>query len=311
MAIGDRKQRDEGMSPNVMLALGLGICAVLVVVTLLATRFRSRPEPPPASPPVVTPVAQAVNTTLKLSPGYFRATIEEDAKRYRIAAPSLEELAAPLAYSAELVSPRTMRIDKDQLDTPHLHLATRVSKEWASTGGAQNLRVEHVLLAITNKSDRPIAYRVETRLPDGARCKNKAALMQNAVALRPSQTTVRTECLVSKGMKLEVTKIEVLELTDLGYFYASRLLPAQVLLDERTTSGHTPPDKLKPCAFVPWRDIRAAAEVKGGAQWADVLDFYARHDCDEYSFFPSYRRATRPLLLPAQAHLETPPAGAP
>lgn len=306
MAIGDRKQRDEGMSPNVMLALGLAACGGLVVVALLATRFFSKPEQPHVVAPVAAPVAQAVNTTLKFTPGYYRATVEEDAKRYKIRPPSNEVLAAPLPYSEELSSPRTMRPGKDQIDTPHLHLAAHVSKEWSTTGTAQSLRVEHLILSITNKSDRPIAYRVETRLPDAARCKNKAALAHNAIALRPGETVQRSECMWGKNISFEVTQIQVLELTDLGYFYASRLLPAQVLLDERSTAGHVPPDKLKPCSFIPWRDIRAAADVKGGpgtaVEWADVLDFYARHNCDEYTFYPTYRRWTAPATLPAQPH---------
>jgi len=32
-----------------------------------------------------------------------------------------------------------------------------------------------------------------------------------------------------------------------------------------------------------------------------VIDFYARHNCDEYSFFRGYRRWTAPGSLPARA----------
>jgi hypothetical protein len=295
------RKGDDGMSPNVMLAVGLAVCGALVVVALLGMRFFGRPEQPthPTAAPVAAPVAQTLNTTLKFTPGYYKATVEETAKKYKLAPPTIEAMAAPLAYSDELSAARTMKPDKDQLDTRHLHLVTHVSKEWSTTGSAQRLRVDHLLLSITNKSDRPIAYHVETVMPDTARCKNKAALAQNAVALKPGETIQRSECMWGKGLGLEVKKIEVLELTDLGYFYTSRLLPAQVLLGERATAGHVPPDKLKPCNFVPWREIHAASEVKGGTQWGDVLDFYARHDCDEYSYFPSYRRWTATGELPA------------
>ena len=293
------------MSPNVMLAVGLVICGALVVVALVGMRFFKEP-PPPVVAQVATPVAQTVNTALKYTIGYYKATVEDDSKRYKIPAPAVEAIAAPLAYSAELSAPHTMKVDKDQLDTPHLHLATAITKEWSTTGAAQRLRVEHVMLSITNKSTKPIAYRVETKLPDAARCKNKAALAQNAVALKPGETIERSECMWGKGMSLEVQKIEVLELTDLGYFYASRLTPSQVLLDERSTAGHTPPEKLKPCAFVPWREIRAAAAIKDGVDWADVLDFYARHNCDEYSFATTYRRWTAPGDLPVKPSAATP-----
>jgi hypothetical protein len=298
MAIGDRGRGDDGMSPNAMLAIGLVVCGVLVVVALLGLRFFGKAEPVHTPAPVAAPVAQAVNTTVKFAPGYYKGTVEEDAKKYKIPAPSIEALAAPLAYTEELSAPRTMKPDKDQYETPHLRLATHVVKEWSTTGSAQRLRVEHLLLSITNRGARPIAYRVDTKLPNDARCKNKAALAQNAVALKPGETIERSECMWAKGMSLDLQKIEVLELTDLGYFYVSRLIPGQVLLDERAASGHVPPDKLKSCAFVPWREIHAASEHPDGVKWADVLDFYARHNCDEYTFPTSYRRWTAPGTLP-------------
>jgi hypothetical protein len=214
--------------------------------------------------------------------------------------PAIETLSAPLPYSDELPAPREMKAERDQLDTAHLHLTTHVSKEWAATGEAARLRVEHLVLEITNKSERPVAYRIETHVPDTGRCKRKGAIAQNAIALKPGESMQRTECMWSKGMGLGIKKVEVLELSDLGYFYVSRLIPGQVLLDERSTAGHEPPGKLKPCSFVPWREIRTAADVSGGVTWADVIDFYARHNCDEYSFFSSYRRWQSPGSLPAQ-----------
>jgi hypothetical protein len=305
-------KKDEGMSPNVMLVIGLIACGGLVVIAMAATRLMgTAPEETRKPAPVAAPVAQSVNTTLKYSSGYYKATVEEDAKKYKISPPNIDQLALPLPYSDELSAPRIMKADKDQLDTPHLHLATHVTKEWASTGTAANLRVEHLMLTITNKSDRPVAYRVETKFGDSARCKNKAAIQHNAVALKPGESITRSECMWAKNMSLEVDRIETIELTDLGYFYASRLVPQQALLGDRVTQGHVPPNKLPLCSFVPWREIRASSESKGGVDWADVLDFYARHNCDEYTFFANYRRWTAPGSLPAQPTAAAPPVTAP
>jgi hypothetical protein len=292
------KNDEGGLSPNVTLVIGLVLCAGLVVVVLAASRFKSAPPPPP--PPVAVPAAQSINTTLKFSPGFLKAKLAEDAKRFNIPAPDPAALATPLVYADELPSPKTLKADKDQLDTPHLHISTQVSKEWSMTGAAQRMRVEHMMLSITNKSDRPVAYRVETSVPDNARCKNKGAIAQNAMALRPNETIHRSECLWAKGSTLQIKSVEVMELPDIGYFYVSRLIPTQALLDERTTTGHEPPAKLKPCAFVPWREIRTSAEQKGGVTWADLIDFYARHDCDEYTFYSSYRRWLKPGTLPSR-----------
>ncbi len=293
---GDR----AGMSPNAMLGLGLALCAALVVVALVGMRFLKSTPPPPPAPPPAPPVAQSINTTLKFSSGYYKATLDDDAKKFQIPPPPVETLAAPLPFFEELAEPRTLKAEKDVIETPHLRIVSVAAKEWSATGAAQRLRVEHAMLKITNKSDRPVAYRVDTQPAASARCQNKGTIAHNAVALRPGETIERSECLWSRGMTLGVRSIQVLELPDLGYFYVSRLSPSQILLDERATAGHEPPAKLKPCTFVPWREIRAAAEVKGGATWSDVVDFYARHNCDEYSFFPSYRRWTTAGQLPAQ-----------
>ena len=296
---------EGGLSANAMLAIGLVLCAGLVIVTLLGTRFlKDTPPPPPM--PVAAPAEHSVNTTLKFTEGYYKATVEEDAKKLKLPTPELSAMTAPLPFFDELDAPRSMKPEKDVIETPHLRIATQVSKEWSMTGSAQRMRVEHIMLSITNKSAKPVAYRVDTFMPESARCKSKGAILQNAVALKPGETMRRTECIWSKGYALDVKQIQVIELSDLGYFYVSRLIPTQALLDERYTAGHEPPNKLKPCTFVPWREIRTAAEPKDGVRWGDVIDFYARHDCDEYSFFPSYRRWTAAGPLPAQAGNATP-----
>ena len=113
--------------------------------------------------------------------------------------------------------------------------------------------------------------------------------------------------MVQLGSTLEVRGVEVMELSDLGFFYVSRLIPSHILLEERSALGHETPLKLKACSFVPWREIRTAADVKEGPlAWADVVDFYARHNCDEYTIYPTYRRWTTTGTLPAQAAQDLP-----
>jgi hypothetical protein len=50
-----------------------------------------------------------------------------------------------------------------------------------------------------------------------------------------------------------------------------------------------------------WRDIKDGMDGEG-LGWRDVIDFYARHNCIEYSFFRSYRYRGDPAApLPARA----------
>jgi hypothetical protein len=304
--VGEKRQ----MSGNTMLLLGLGVCAALVVVALVGSRFLKTPPPPP--PPAPPPAPEAsVTTMLRYTTGYFRALLEEDAKRFGVAPVSEEKLAQPLTYADELPSSKTMKPERDTLETAHLKLTTRVVKEWSTTPAGEGFRSEHIVLGITNRSDRPLAYRVETAVSHPERCKSKGALVHNAMALKPGETLARTECLWQPHATLTIKHVEVIELpTDLSYYYVSRLNPGQVLVDERTSSGHEPAGKAKVCGFIPWREIRAGAEA-ATTRWVDVIDFYARHNCDEYSFYPEYHRWSTPGSLPAHATKGASPEPAP
>ncbi len=157
-----------------------------------------------------------------------------------------------------------------------------------------------MVLTITNRGGKPVAYRVETAVDRPEKCGSKGAIAHNAVALAPSETAERTECLWHPGAMITVSKIEVLELEQpISFVYVSRLVPTQVLLDERTSAGHEPAAGSKPCLFVPWREIQTAAKGNN-ASWADIIDFYARHNCDEYSFWIGYRRWMSPGTLPSR-----------
>ena len=128
------------------------------------------------------------------------------------------------------------------------------------------------------------------------RGKSQAAIPHNAVALLPGEKAERTECLYHAGMPLTVLRAETITMPALGYYYVSRLLPSQLGLDGRTSAGHFSPKESRACNFVPWHDIE-----RGGAGWADVVDFYARHNCDEYSFYRDYRFRSEVGPLPALA----------
>jgi hypothetical protein len=278
---------------------------VVVGLAYVGMKALTARKPPPPPPPPAAPAANLVTGNLKFTTGFYKAQVDDDLKAFGLPAMSLADLAAPLGYFDELDAPRKMKPEKDVIDTPHLRISTKVQKEWATQGSGQGFKFEHAFLEITNKSDKHIAYRVMTRVEQPERCKSKGAVKHNAIALAPGQTVRRTECLWRKDLGLTVSRVEVLELTPLGYHYVSRLLPAQVLLDERTAAGHETP-KGKPCAFVPWREISSMAGDK--ASWGDLMDFYARHNCDEYTFWKGYRRWTAPGSLPSYATAAPPDA---
>ena len=287
------------MSGNTLLAIGVGGCAVLVVAAVVSLRFLQKEPPPPPPPPPPAPQA-SVNRILRYSPGYYQAVLDEDAKRYQLPPITPQQLSQPMPYFDELHEHRQLKVQKDVLETPHLKITTRVRNEWAATSSGQRFRFEHIILTITNRTDRALAYRVATRIDHPEHCRSQGAMAHNALALRPGESTERTECLYHDGAQLVVDKVEVMELPPLAFFYVSRLLPVQIGLDDRTAAGHTVPAPAKECAFVPWRDIQASS-VSAHTGWSDVIDFYARHNCDEYSYYRGYHRWTTPGSLPARA----------
>lgn len=305
-----RGREREGLSGNALLAIGAAVCALVIVIAVVSLRFLQKEPPPPPPPPPPAP-AESVGRVLRYTAPYYAAMLQDDAKRYRVPAPTPAELARPLPFSVELSRPRRLESKHDVVETPHLRLATHLAKEWASTAGGQRFRYEHIVLSITNRSDRPLAYLVETSVNHPEACRDQGALQHNALALRPGETVERTECLWRHDTVLTLRRIAVVELPPLGYYYVSRLNPTQLMLDARTAAGHRPPAPARLCEFVPWRDIQvSAAEAHTG--WADVIDFYARHNCDEYSYWRGYRRWTSPGELPARPPTAqaAPPSGA-
>ena len=281
------KRRNE--ENNTALFAALGGAALLLVGAIVGMKFLSHPPPPP--PPPQQPAAVLpINT-----PVLYRGMLDEDAKKYGVSPTTPEEIGKPLSDRVELDAPRTLK-PGGQLDTERLHLAASVVKEWAKTEGGQGFRYDHFILSITNKSSDAIAYRVDTSLLSPEKCRSQGAISHNGVALLAGEKSERTECLYHPGMTVTVKRIETITLPPIGYYYVSRLLPSQLGLEARTSAGHQPPKDVTLCKYVPWRDIAAA-----GATWADAIDFYARHNCDEYTFYRGYRMRTAPGPLPAAA----------
>jgi hypothetical protein len=296
-----KKPSTSNLSGNQLLVVGLGVCVIaLVAVMFVSSRFFSH-EAPPAPPPApkAARVEQSATASMHFTEKYYQSLLQDDAKQLGIPAPTVSAMAAPLTYANELDQPHLLSPKKGSnvLETDHLRIGVKVTKEWAKTGAGDGIRSDHLVLIITNKSSRPLAYRVNTSLDDQDSVVAVAALPHNAVALAPGETITRAEGLARPKTMLSVDRVQIVELTPLGYYYVSRLLPSQLFLDDRTSKGHEPP-KGKPCQFVPWREVRnEGSDKKVG--WADVIDFYARHNCDEYTFYREYRRWTQPGALPA------------
>jgi hypothetical protein len=267
---------------------------------VLGTMILYAGEPPPAPEPPRTPPAPEVtmNSMLKYSQPVYRALLEMDARNFKVRIPSLTELGQPNVYVEELSGRRTLKV-KSPIETAHLRLTLKVARKTAHLEG-QPYAVDHLVLRIENRTGKFLAYRVQTAVNDSRRCASMGELAHNALVLKPRQSLERTECLYRANENVDVTRAEVIELAPLQAYYVSRLPANPTLYDARTSGGHTPlAGSVCPQTFS-WREIQEGVD-QGRIGWKDVIDFYARHNCDEYSFFKDYRyRSSASDPLPAR-----------
>lgn len=269
----------------------VGGIGVVVIALGTVLRFSSMPPTPRIAAATQQAVAQSLQQ-LKYGLTYHRALVERDTQQLGIPFDYVQ-VAEPFPYFLELEKPVTLQSKKDTWSSPHLEIKTSVSSEWAGGG----LKTDHVFLSIKNKSRNYLAYRVDTTMPELRRCKDAAQVGHNGIALRPGEEISRVECVFRPGDGVILRRVEVLEIPSISYHYVSRLYPPHVLMDQRVGASHNVAG-VKRCSIIPWQEIREAGDA-GEASWADVLDFYGRHPCEEYSFFRGYKREPAPRKLPA------------
>jgi hypothetical protein len=269
------------------LAVVVALTGLFIIAIGIGVMYGGGPPPAPPRPKIPEPAVTAA--ALRYSATIYRAALEQDAHAFGIPPTPYEEMAKPFTYFDEWSGDRALKVGA-VMETPHLHLQLVVRKE-AGTMAGQLYRADHMVLTIQNRSDGYLAYRIQTRVPDEPRCETKGDAPHNAIVLAPHQTIRRTECLYRSDERITVRRIEVMEIPPLGAYYVSRMPPGLILYGRRTSAGHVPlAGSLCPQTFS-WRDIRDGAD-RGELGWRDVIDFYARHNCEEYSFFRSYRHRT-------------------
>lgn len=239
-----------------------------------------RNEPPPVS--------------LELNPEQFEMRVAEDVTRFGTEPISIEDLAQPNAYFDELAEPTTLAPGKTW-SSAHLKIRARLDKVNYLQRGARISSV-HVIARVENISAVPIAYRLVLR-GEAGKCEVRGAREHNAVALRPGEQAEIVVCAGRDQVIIEV--LEVLEVTDLGYHYLSQISPLALGQDTTTAAAHKSRVSVERCADLDVRALAAYLQAER-AGWADVVDFYSRHNCHRLQFFPGYRRTEEPLAsLPA------------
>lgn len=276
------------------LFLGLTVVSLVVMLVSTCSMFSATgPLPPPRPPP--PNVEKSAVLSYRYKEGFFKALVVEDAKKLGVKGFSFKKLVAPNRHFVEFTGSQLMR-PGSKLETRHLSIEAQKRRIFVGDVG-HGYRGDHLVLIIANRTARPLAYVVSTSAR--GKCGSKGVMPHNALAIKAGGKVMRTECLLTSGTQVRVKRVEVLEITPLGYYYVSRLDPGHLQLPSRTSRGHEIPGGLQPCRLLPWRRIKAGMR-RGDVTWRDVIDFYARHSCDEYTFFTEYGYDRKgPARLPA------------
>lgn len=273
------------------------LAGIAVVGLGMAALFGGGPPPAPPRPrPPSADLAPTVAT--RYSAAAYQALLDQDARLYGLPPVTAVSMQVPFPAFSEVPAARRLEPGKSTR-TAHLRLALDVSQETGRLDG-QTFRAAHLVLRLENLTDRSLAYRVETEVGDTKHCAGKGELPYNAIVLGPRETVRRSECLMQQPARLYIKSVDVMEIPPLAAMYAARINPAWAFYDARAAAGHTPP-RGTPCPpLFDWRSVNEAAR-RAEVGWRDVVDFYARHNCDEYSFFPAYRwRRDGAAPLPAR-----------
>lgn len=257
--------------------------AIVLAVGISAIRFcGSVALPPKPSPPAGTAEPgessdQLLSRTAN-QPAAYRDFLAQDALAAGIRTPSVEDLARKLPY----------RVD----DARHV---LDVGKRGTVIAGLEITVVragESIALDIRNTTASDVAYLVVSApTPSVAGCETARPLPFNAMVLGKGERETRVECEWRAGMAIAINRVETLELSPLSAWYVNHVPPEVIGIERRIARGHrglTDKDPKEKCVLMLGQAVRSGIE-NGEIAWRDLVDFYARHRCQTYTFPLGYR----------------------
>ena len=269
--------------------------AVLVVAIALAGAIArlsfcssvELPAIPPRPRPKPVPVAK-VTATVQADPGVYAEHLAKDSRALRIEPP-----ATPADMSRALVFESH---DKPIALSPHRKQASAEAlglKLSLAVSDIEGTPRRQMVLTIQNTSDAYLAYRVASRPSQGTRdCHEKLDIAHNAIALAPGQKIRRSECIYRSGYRLFITRVDTAVLPKLSYYYLSSLPPSALGLDSLSSGGHRPLAGRPLCRVFQSATLEESVR-RGQTTWRDLVDFYARHSCQIFTFPDGYKAFTR------------------
>ncbi|HSD91168.1 MAG TPA: hypothetical protein VLB44_26780 [Kofleriaceae bacterium] len=231
----------------------------------------------PDKPQVVAPSGTSTELLAKgaATSNVYLELLAKDAANAGVPAPSLEQMAKKLPYSAD---EQRHVLEVGQAPTQMAGLAIRAQHQG-----------DLLVLEIKNTTKATLAYRVVTQVIPASQCQLARPLPIDAITIASDTTTTRTECKWREDMVVAVTQVETMEVSPLSAYLLGQVPPATLGIDPLVARGHRAPKDR--CATQNSRNVQSEME-KGAIGWRDLVDFYARHRCSTYQFPSTYRALT-------------------
>ena len=155
---------------------------------------------------------------------------------------------------------------------------------------------EHTLVDVENVGTVPLAYFLDLRAREGE-CQVRALTRFDAMALLPGEKGEISICAGSH--EVEIRDFRVMEVTEIGALWVSKVPALAVGYDQVVARSHFAGLGIEMCAELPAAEFAGRINA-GEVAWEDIVDFYSRHDCEHYRWWPGYKRIIEPLAaLPA------------
>lgn len=222
---------------------------------------------------------------------FYQTRVDEAVARYELPAPPHNRLLEPnvLFHVASLGDTKTIA-PGNALREAGFELRVVTESVDVERRGIRTKNT-HTLARLRNTGERPLAYFLRMRSRDGD-CQLRATTRYDAMVLLPDE---RAEISVCSGEHtVEVLDLRLMEVTELGALWVSKVPPQAVGHDPLVARSHFPGPKIEMCAEIPAGDLAARIEA-GETSWEDIVDYYSRHDCEVYRWWPGYQRIVEPL----------------
>ncbi len=218
---------------------------------------------------------------------YYQVRIDEAVERYGLPPTSREQLLEPNTFF-HVASPGDTRTIVPGASLREAELEIRIKVEDIDVE-RRGMRTKNTftLALVRNKGKKPLAYFLQMRVRGGD-CSMRALTHYDAMVLMPDEEAEISVCAGSH--EVEITELRVLEITEIGAMWVSKLPPQAVGHDDVSGRSHAPGPGIDVCSELPALEFSMRLQ-NDEAEWEDIVDFYSRHDCEHYRWWSGYKRA--------------------